>query len=89
MGDAWWNATARRRNLARNSGQREALTIVLGALPEELAEGIPFEPLELWADRAIEEAGCAPVGGSSREEEGFKASGGEEVEEVVLVLFPL
>ena len=50
MGEAWWNATARQTNLARNQRERLGITIVLGSLPEAWAEEIPFEPPEFEVD---------------------------------------
>ena len=50
MGEAWWNATARQTNLARNQRDQLAITVALGSLPEAVAEEIPFEPPEFEVD---------------------------------------
>ena len=69
MGEAWWEATARHTNLARNPRDRLGITIVLGALPDAWAEEIPFEPPEFEVEDEegfVEEGGrpraVAPVG---------------------------
>ena len=69
MGEAWWEATARHTNLARNQRDRLGITIVLGSLPDAWAEEIPFEPPEFEVEDEegfIEEEGrpgmSAPVG---------------------------
>ena len=69
MGEAWWDATARHTNLARNQRDRLGITIVLGSLPDAWAEEIPFEPPEFEVEDEegfVEEGGrpraVAPVG---------------------------
>ena len=64
MGEAWWNATARKTDLAKNQRDRLALTVVLGSLPEAVAEEIPFEPPEF----EVEEEECCVVNVDSQEE---------------------
>ena len=83
MGEAWWEATARHTNLARNQRDRMGITIVLGSLPEEWAEEIPFEPpeFEVEDEEGFVEEGDrpgqdAPVGGLLRNPGGLRPSDG-------------
>ena len=63
MGEAWWEATARHTNLARNQRDRLGITIVLGSLPDAWAEEIPFEPPEFEVE---DEEGFVEEGGRPR-----------------------